>query len=477
MRKWGAIVMACAAVSACTQTKSVQCGDLFCSEISVCSPAGDACVLPSQLDACKGKTEDDACTFPGVTMGACVAAVCIEVVCGNGHTDSITGEICDDGNRISGDGCSADCKSSELCGDGIVDVFKNEECDCGQSTVAAGCTQVNSDNGGAECRPSCKHARCGDGIPDPGELCDDGNNTPGDGCRADCEGRWTQLATSTFVALNAVWAVSENEAYAVGSNGRFLRWNGTNWLVLPGPTTNAELVDVWAWNASSVWVVQKGSHTLWHYSGSAWTEITPGATDEHWGAISGTGPNDIWLAGYRVAATDEARLAHFDGNWEFFGISSNTKTQFVDVYASPGGPVYATELYTDDLYTLTVGSTNMTGPLGGIARGSRIAGTAPNQVVAYAAPSPGVVGGKFYNGSAWTLMANSDEIPVVQAVAAAAGPMGTQQIAVGRQGNVMVCNGATCVGWPAPTSFGLNGVATYGYDRAFIVGENGVIFY
>jgi len=31
------------------------------------------------------------------------------------------GEVCDDGNRIGGDGCRADCKGTELCGDGLID--------------------------------------------------------------------------------------------------------------------------------------------------------------------------------------------------------------------------------------------------------------------------------------------------------------------------------------------------------------------
>src|SRR5689334_19714139 len=31
-------------------------------------------------------------------------------------------------------------------------------------------------------------ALCGNGAPDPGEVCDDGNTMGGDGCRADCLG-------------------------------------------------------------------------------------------------------------------------------------------------------------------------------------------------------------------------------------------------------------------------------------------------
>jgi len=66
---------------------------------------------------------------------------CVELAqCGNDVTDQ--GEICDDGNNTSCDGCNADC------------------------------TRVD--------------AVCGDGTRECGEQCDDSNNTSGDGCEADC---------------------------------------------------------------------------------------------------------------------------------------------------------------------------------------------------------------------------------------------------------------------------------------------------
>jgi cysteine-rich repeat protein len=36
------------------------------------------------------------------------------------------------------------------------------------------------------CRTDCTIPRCGDGLLDGGELCDDGNTVDGDGCPADC---------------------------------------------------------------------------------------------------------------------------------------------------------------------------------------------------------------------------------------------------------------------------------------------------
>jgi len=91
--------------------------------------------------------------------------------CGNGIKDP--NEVCDDGNTVNGDGCSADCRSNETCGNGVVDVIKGEVCDDGNTNSGDGCS--------ADCK---SHEKCGNGIQDKNEVCDDGNNTEGDGCSA-----------------------------------------------------------------------------------------------------------------------------------------------------------------------------------------------------------------------------------------------------------------------------------------------------
>lgn len=90
-------------------------------------------------------------------------------MCGNGNLDS--GEQCDDGNAISGDGCSAACES-EACGNGFLD--PGEECDDGNELDGDGCSA------------SCTLEECGNGILDFGEECDDGNLLSGDGCSPVC---------------------------------------------------------------------------------------------------------------------------------------------------------------------------------------------------------------------------------------------------------------------------------------------------
>jgi cysteine-rich repeat protein len=93
-------------------------------------------------------------------------------VCGNGVIEP--GEVCDDGNNIAGDGCSAACSSDESCGNGVLD--PNEVCDDGN--------QLDFDL----CNSTCtSNEACGNGVVDAFEVCDDGNRTSGDGCSAACD--------------------------------------------------------------------------------------------------------------------------------------------------------------------------------------------------------------------------------------------------------------------------------------------------
>ncbi|QSQ24588.1 DUF4215 domain-containing protein [Pyxidicoccus parkwayensis] len=106
------------------------------------------------------------------------------------------GEQCDDGNTVSGDGCSATgtiesgylchvpgraCSLASLCGNGVTN--PGEACDDGNTTV---------ENNG--CSATCDLSLCGNGAfnnrPYPNfdqEICDDGNRFEGDGCSRQCE--------------------------------------------------------------------------------------------------------------------------------------------------------------------------------------------------------------------------------------------------------------------------------------------------
>ncbi len=63
---------------------------------------------------------------------------CVASGCGDGEVG--IGEVCDDGNTMSGDGCSEDCESDETCGNGIIDEITNEVCDDGNNENGDGCS-------------------------------------------------------------------------------------------------------------------------------------------------------------------------------------------------------------------------------------------------------------------------------------------------------------------------------------------------
>jgi len=129
------------------------------------------------------------------------ATVTCDVACGNSEVEP--GEECDDGDTISGNGCSADCLL-EICGNARVDA--GEQCDDGNTVLLDGCdaaclfecgngVQAGDEEcddgnrvGGDLCDENCIQEICGNGVLQAaaGEACDDGNTLSGDGCSADC---------------------------------------------------------------------------------------------------------------------------------------------------------------------------------------------------------------------------------------------------------------------------------------------------
>lgn len=147
-------------VAGCVESGSVICangescpGGTTCIELT---PADYGCATNDQTSACSGIADGERCALDS-TEGSCIAGACFAIVCGNGRTEP--GEVCDDGNTTSGDAtCSANCQSTEACGNLSVDPIKlvkqtiggiemdvatpNEQCDDGNHLSGDGCSST-----------------------------------------------------------------------------------------------------------------------------------------------------------------------------------------------------------------------------------------------------------------------------------------------------------------------------------------------
>ncbi|MBI5150110.1 MAG: DUF4215 domain-containing protein [Candidatus Omnitrophica bacterium] len=218
-------------------------------------------------------------------------------VCGNGTLEGT--EQCDDGNAVSGDGCTASC-TLEKCGDTVVQSGLGEICD--ENTQS--CTTSNGYRGTQTCNAQCSAfsacvstESCGDGTVNGSEQCDDANTRGGDGCSSVC------LAESAQTNDPAIWIETENAdsvaapmeivADTTASGGKFVyvpNGKGTS-LSVPAP----------GMASYTVTIPKDGNYVLWgkviaQYSnddsffvqvdsGTNYTWNTPDGNTWHWARV------------------------------------------------------------------------------------------------------------------------------------------------------------------------------------------------
>jgi fibro-slime domain-containing protein len=199
----------------CSPTCQIETGYTCPADGGMCKPdafCGDHMVQVVRGEQCDDGTNDGqhgcsaACQV--VTGWKCPptgGACAVDVYCGNGVRD--TGEECDDHNRRSYDGCSSTCFvesgwtcpmgggiCSRVCGNGVIDT--GETCDDADIYSGDGCSSKCQIEPNFTCSmpgkpcvftPPPPPAKCGNGIVETGEGCDDGNAAGGDGCSAVCQ--------------------------------------------------------------------------------------------------------------------------------------------------------------------------------------------------------------------------------------------------------------------------------------------------
>jgi hypothetical protein len=166
---------------------------------------------------------------------------------------------------------------------------------------------------------------------------------------------WTAVDTGSRADLRAVFAISTVEAWAVGSAGTILHWNGARWdprisgtvadlnalsgpsgidagptqawavgagvqlhwdgstWSRPAPQLEAELVGLWTSPDGDTWAVGSGLDTnaspvqIWHFGGSSGWAPSGGDHGIVARAIWGSGSQDLFVAGWG------GELLHYDG--------------------------------------------------------------------------------------------------------------------------------------------------------------------
>ena len=123
-------------------------------------------------------------------------------------------------------------------------------------------------------------------------------------------------------ALYGVWGSSASNVFAVGANGRILRYNGTSWAPMSTPTNRA-LVRVAGSGPSDVWAV--GDSVVIHYDGAQWSTVPMTGDLQRllsWVSLSSQsaflqiglwvrGPKEVYLGG------DNGLVSRWDGSrWQ-----------------------------------------------------------------------------------------------------------------------------------------------------------------
>jgi cysteine-rich repeat protein len=169
-------------------------------------------------------------------------------VCGNYKVEP--GEDCDDGDQITDAICDSNCHFT--CGNGVLDSAVGETCDTAIASGDGACA-TSCDDGqacttdvisGSECTTTCVHAAitgpadgdgccpsgananndddctamCGNGILEPGELCDTGITAGAGACPASCDDG-VACTTDTLMNPNSCQATCSHTPITQPKNG------------------------------------------------------------------------------------------------------------------------------------------------------------------------------------------------------------------------------------------------------------------
>jgi cysteine-rich repeat protein len=192
---------------------SAACGD------NKLSSSGDAGPPDSPTATCGNyKVEPGEECDDGDTKTDAICDSACKFTCGNGNLDSDAGEECDTAIATGTGSCPTSCDDGQAC---TTDVLSGSECAtaCVHAPITAaadgdGCCPAGANaNNDDDCT-----AMCGNGILEPGELCDTGITAGAGACPATCNDN-VSCTTDTLVNGGSCQATCTNTPITTPANG------------------------------------------------------------------------------------------------------------------------------------------------------------------------------------------------------------------------------------------------------------------
>jgi len=327
--------------------EACDCGDGSSSPPPPCGETlngGVICTLGCTRAGCGNAVADpfEVCDDGNTVAGDGCSADCGSLeVCGNGILDGASQEHCDDGNQVDGDGCSADCSSLEVCGNQIVDAAPGEKCDDGN--------QLDGDGCGADCRSL---EVCGNQIVDAaaGEQCDEGLfGLSGEGCSSTCQSESIVWTNFTPVPFEARWGhavaydatrhviVMFGGATSAGVTAETWEWSAGNWtrrIPASSPTARRGHSLIYDKARSRTLLFggldENGDYLAdaWEWDGTSWTQKSftggPGARTSHAMAYDPAKQLGVLFGG--IGPVSGGGYTLLDDTWEWDGQSWTQKS-------------------------------------------------------------------------------------------------------------------------------------------------------
>lgn len=364
-----ALVLALGVVTACVRSGSQVCSDgSVCPANATCDvrPDRTRCLTPAQDAACDGLAEGDPCMLDQLP-GTCRDDFCELHFCGDGLITE--NEQCDGDDlgidprtnapatctavgfhEAPGLRCSNTCRydTSECTGGYCGDLTVNGPELCDGPTMRS-CISLGFDAGTVRCDLQCGFAirDCSRFGWNPESLSGMiahavGGTSRNDHWAVGMDGRamryegefWNPVPTGVQNVLIAIWAISPTDAVIVGQDrpspplpSVLLRWNGTAWSPFQAPA--ATYTDVWAESSNAIFVATSDAGVL-AWNGSTWSTL--GTLARPATAIRGTSASDIWVATSQAPGSDGALMRWNGAAWEI-RTPLDTHVRFIDANA------------------------------------------------------------------------------------------------------------------------------------------------